>query len=96
MNPEDYIDRFRERVVQEAIAEALPAFWERRAELFEWAMSKPGDRPGTDMTHEQQLARDRWLQVLADECRARAAVRERLDADQWWGPIIKGLIEEAK
>jgi len=95
VNPEDYIDQFRERVVQEAIAEALPAFWHRRAELFEWAMSKPGDRLGDDMTPELQQRRDELLQLLADECHTRASVREKLGED-WWGPIIKGLVEEAK
>lgn len=95
MKPEEYVDRFRERVVQEALAQALPAYWLRRAELFEWAVSKPGDRPGTEETAEQQVKRDELLLALAQECRQRAAVRETLDGD-WWGPIIKGLVEEAK
>lgn len=95
MKPEVYIDQFRERVVQEAIAEAFPAYWLRRAELFEWAMTKPGDRLGADVTPAEQNARDALLYTLAQECRSRAAVRERLDKD-WWEPIIRGLVEEAK
>lgn len=30
----EYIAHFQRRVVQDAIAEALPSYWERRAETF--------------------------------------------------------------
>ncbi len=29
-----YVDHFRQRVLQDAIAEALPAYWRRRADTF--------------------------------------------------------------
>ncbi len=34
---EDYLDRFRARVIQDALAEATSGYWEGRAEAFEAA-----------------------------------------------------------
>lgn len=36
-----YLDHFRVRVVQDALSEALPAYWRRRAEVFA-AVGNPG------------------------------------------------------
>lgn len=69
----EHIDHFQHRVIQDALADATPAYWLRRAETFEWAKSKPGDYHGLS-TPADRAERDRRLQVTADACRARARV----------------------
>lgn len=87
MSVDDYVERFRARVIQDALAEALPGYWLRRAECFESARHRPGDFRG-ESTDEQLAARDAALVALVDECRRRASHREALD-QQWWRPLIE-------
>lgn len=91
----NYIERFRRRVLQDAVAEALPAYWLHRAELFRWAKSKPADRPGVDETTQQQELRDSMLEALAVECVRRARAREELD-QEWWVSVIKQVVNDAQ
>lgn len=90
-----YLDRIRVRVVQDALTEALPLYWERRAQMFEWAHHRPGDHVGTEMTVELIEEKNLELQDLADECRRRGRAREGLGVD-FWGPVLDQLMEESE
>lgn len=69
----EHVTHFQHRVIQDAITDATAYYWRRRAETFEWAMSKPGDYHGQS-TAEERAKRDAGLQAAADACRARAHV----------------------
>ena len=68
-----YVEHFHRRVVQDALSEATSAYWERRAEAFEWARPSLTDFPG-DATLDQRRAKWRELTEVATACRNRAAV----------------------
>lgn len=69
----DYLERFRVRVLQDALAEAEAATWDRRAETFEAARPRPDDFTGL-ATPDELLAREARLTAVARACRARAAL----------------------
>lgn len=69
----EYVTHFRARVLQDAIAEAVAATWERRAATFEAARPRPGDFTGRK-TAEQVREHDAELAAVALACRERAAV----------------------
>ena len=71
----EYLDRFCQRVVQDALAEASSSYWLERAAAFETALSRPEDFPG-EATEEEIAKRDAELHLLIAECRKRAATRE--------------------
>lgn len=62
---------FGRRIIQDAIAEATPSYWDRRAETFEDCRPRPGDWLGTDPTAAQRI--DRRCARSAAECRVKAA-----------------------
>jgi hypothetical protein len=68
-----YVDHFRARVLQDALAEATAMYWRRRAETFAAARPRAGDFQGTS-TDEQLAARDRRLAATAQACRSRASL----------------------
>lgn len=83
MTPDEYLDHFRSRVLQDAFAEASSEYWLRRATAYEAALPRPGDHPGgpVDFTTGAALAAPRPDPVshrhaadLAAACRARATV----------------------
>lgn len=43
---EEHVDHFRNRVLQDALAEATAHYWRRRARSFEVALPRPGDFTG--------------------------------------------------
>lgn len=68
----EHVAHFQRRVVQDAIADATGAYWERRAATFEWARPRPSDYRGR--ATEQQIAdRDHRCAEAAKACRARAS-----------------------
>lgn len=69
----EHIDHFQRRVVQDAVNEATAVYWQRRADMFEWARPRPGDRLGRD-GRAGAAEIDRRCKAAADACRARAAV----------------------
>ncbi len=69
----EYVEHFRSRVVQDALAEATSYYWKTRAAVFEGARPKPGDFTG-HATPQQLRARDAELAAVALACRERAAV----------------------
>jgi hypothetical protein len=68
-----YVEHFRMRVVQDALAEATATYWHRRAAAFENAMPKPDDFTGNATAEDVEA--QRW-RIAATElaCRQRAAV----------------------
>lgn len=62
---------FGRRIIQDAIAEAMPSYWEHRAETFEDCRPRPGDFLGRDPTAAQRI--DLRCARSAAECRVRAA-----------------------
>lgn len=68
----EHVEHFQNRVMQDALAEATAAYWERRAEVFEWARPRPGDYAGL-ATPADLLAADARCAAVADACRKRAA-----------------------
>lgn len=67
----DYFKGFARRVVEDALNEATPIYWEKRAETFEAARRRPCDFTGT-ATGDELSVRDRALRETAQACRARA------------------------
>jgi hypothetical protein len=70
---EEYVDHFRNRVLQDALTEAWPTYWERRARALEAARPCPGDFHG-NATREDLRAQWCRLTEAARACRARAQV----------------------
>jgi hypothetical protein len=79
----DTAEPMRRRAIQEAISDAMAETWLRRAELFDWAVSRPGDHPGGQVDWEsgQPLnppasdpGRDVDLRLTALACRQKAAL----------------------
>jgi hypothetical protein len=75
-----YLDHFRARVLQDALNEATGAYWNRRAQTFEDARSRPGDYAG-EATPEAIAARGARLAGIAQACRARATLAHITDTD---------------
>lgn len=69
----EHVDHFRYRVLQDCLAEATAAYWNRRAESFERAIPRPGDFVGS-ATPEDVEARRMRLAGMALACRQRAAL----------------------
>ena len=59
-----FLENFQRRLIQDACQEA-------RAEYFEWARPKPGDRTGR-ATPMQIAEQDRRMAAMAEACRQRA------------------------
>jgi hypothetical protein len=81
----DLGEPMRRRAVQQAISDALPETWRRRAELFDSAASRPGDHPGGAVDWESgrplnlpvsDHGRDVDLRLTALACRFHAAAIE--------------------
>jgi hypothetical protein len=68
-----YAEHFRQRLLQDALAEALSIYWERRAQAFLDARPRAGDFQG-GATAEQLAALDRRLAATAQACRHRASL----------------------
>lgn len=68
-----YVDHFRGRVLQDALAEATRGYWRQRAEALEAALPRPGDFTGR-ATSEELEARRAELVAAVLACRRRAAV----------------------
>jgi hypothetical protein len=66
-----FLENFQRRLIQDACQEARADYWERRAEYFEWARPKPGDRTGR-ATPMQIAEQDRRMAAMAEACRQRA------------------------
>lgn len=73
------VANFGVRFIEEAIADALPFVWERRAAQLEQARPRPGDFTGA-ATAEDLAERDRRLAEQAQECRNHADVLRRYPA----------------
>lgn len=80
MSVNGYLRRFRERVVLDAILEALPHYWEQRAAMFEWAMADSEERI-TPAHHvwDQHYATSGWTRVEGGWMRR---VPDRTEADE--------------
>ena len=70
-----YVDHFRARVVQDALAQATVAHWLRRAEAFESAAPRPDDYPGQATADDLAQAVARCAEI-ARACRNRAVLAE--------------------
>lgn len=74
--PTDYLEHFGRRVLLDALAEAAPAYWRRRAE----ALRAARHNPTSDYLPPERLqaARARWaeLTAAADACDNKATFLE--------------------
>lgn len=76
----EYIEHFRKRVLQDALATATSAYWLRRRDAFEAALPRPGDFTGRATAAELEAQRERVAAVaLACAERARVAIGGDLD-----------------
>ncbi|MGB3763220.1 MAG: hypothetical protein WA966_08355, partial [Ornithinimicrobium sp.] len=75
---EEYVEQFRGRVVQEALAAATASFWRHRAAQFEDARPREGDFTGRATT-EDLAAADHRMAETAQACRNRARISLILD-----------------
>lgn len=82
-----YLERFGERVLQDALAEALPVYWRGRAEAFRQALPREGDFHGQS-TRRERARRKKRIEALIQECEKRAEVREELGQD-WWVELFR-------
>lgn len=73
MSPEEYVEHFRARMLQDALNEATSRYWLRRAEQFEDARPRLGEHLGTQSA--EQL-RSKWLELteIATACRNAATL----------------------
>lgn len=69
----DYIEHFRRRVLQDALAEATANYWRRRAETFDAALPRAGDFTGRATSDDIERRRYR-VAASALACRQRAAL----------------------
>ncbi len=69
----DYVENFRRRVAQDALAEATKNYWNGRAKTFEEAMPRPGDFTGAATPVDLETRRQRLADIVR-ACRERAAV----------------------
>jgi hypothetical protein len=76
----DIAEAARRRAVQQAISDALPETWRRRAQDFRAAAPKPGDWPGQARLSEL-AERGRECLAIARACEAHAAVLA--EGDPW-------------
>ena len=67
------LEQAARRLIREAIAEALPTQWERRARVFESCRPRPGDYTGA-ATRDELAALDHRNAVSAAQCRMHAAM----------------------
>lgn len=75
------------RAVEDALHEALPIYWRRRADMFEWARPRPGDWPGRASASDI-AARDHRLADAAEACRHAAVVAE-LGRPDWIAAVTR-------
>lgn len=76
------------RAIEDALSEATPGYWRRRAAALEAARPRPGDFPGR--ASEAELAeRDRRLADAASACRRAAVLAET--TRPWW---VADLVRE--
>lgn len=75
------VEHFRQRVLQDALSEAMASYWQRRAQMLEWAMPRAGEFHGR-ATRAELEGRCARLRVEADACRNRARVAE-LGGEEW-------------
>lgn len=73
MTPEDYVEHFRARILQDALNEATSSYWIRRAEQFEGARPRLGEYYGTQSVDQ---LRTKWLELteIATACRNAATL----------------------
>ena len=71
----DVAEPVRRRVVQEALSDALAMTWRRKADLYLWACSRPGEYTG-NASPEELAQRDRKLAAQAQACRHKAELLE--------------------
>lgn len=76
---EVYVDHFRTRVLQDALAEATADYWRRRALSFETALPRPGDFTGRATPEQIEEQRMRVAStVLACVQRAELMIGGRI------------------
>jgi len=76
-----YIDNFRRRVLEDALHEATPIYWRRRAEAFAGAQPRLHDYPGRATAADVEQQRLRLAEVeLACRRRAHFAL---LSGEEW-------------
>ena len=68
----DYVEHFRQRVLQDALTEGTAAYWEHRAEEWEAVRPRRGDFNG-NATPRQLAEQYQRCTEIAAACRARAA-----------------------
>lgn len=73
--PTSYLENFTRRLLQDALSEAAPAYWRRRAKALRAARHRSGDYLPSD---HLEAARAKWrtLTELAAACEAKAAFLE--------------------
>lgn len=83
-----FLENLLRRVIQDACQEARADYWDRRAEEFERARPKPGDRTGR-ATPEQIAEQDRRMAATAEACRQRAQLIRAGAFDDEWAQLIR-------
>lgn len=88
---EDVAERIAIRMIEDAVADALPDYWTRRAAEFEAARPKRGDYFGHS-TRADRIAQDARCAATAEACRQAAAVA-RTSRPWWLGALVQDVFE---
>lgn len=88
----DYVDRFRHRVLQDALAEATPHYWFWRAEQFRSCLPREEDFLG-ESTRRSRRERRKRIEAMIEECEKRGQTREAL-GQEWWREVFDNLMKE--
>ena len=76
-------ERIAVRMIEDAVADALPDYWTRRAAEFEAARPRRGDYFGRS-TRADRIAQDARCAATAEACRQAAVVAR--STSPWWLP----------
>lgn len=87
------LERVAVRVLEDAFTEAVPDYWERRAERFEAARPRPGDFPGRAGQAALDAA-DARLAATAQACR-EAAELARTTRPWWVADLVAEEVADA-
>jgi hypothetical protein len=81
------LDHFRTRVLQDALTEATAAYWEGRADAFDWAAPKSTDFRGqatdAELADRAQRCRDTGLACRRNAQLIRESMPAPIEADVW-------------
>lgn len=90
----EFIEHFRARALQGALAQATAAYWLRRAAQFEAAKPRLGEFHG-QMTPPELSAKWQELDAIVRACRGRASIAHLTGESEYAPELVDALAEVA-